>query len=108
MDKVNDKLVEYEKSYRDHCRALQQLNVMGLSEPYRAHFQQLMKDLAVHGIIVDAAMQRPGPPPFYFSNVYERQSLDMNRSFEELGAKVPIPAFLEQFSSDTDYNEDGD
>ena len=106
VDRINDRLVQYKKSYKDFVSALRGINVMQLNEPYRSHFQTLIKDLAVHEIVIDAMLGVEQPQPYMFMTL-QPQSVN-ERANEDLGVRVPVPASLTPFNVSGDYEEDRD
>lgn len=106
MDRMHDKLVQYRKAYQELTLCLQRLNVMGMNQPYRSYFQAFERDLGQQELILNAVMGLAQPPAMIFMS-YERPSNGF-RNDEELGVKVPIPAYLEQFNVSNDYQEDRD
>lgn len=106
MDRMHDKLAQYRKAYQELTLCLQRLNVMGMNQPYRSYFQTFEKDLAHQELILNAVMGLAQPPALIFMS-YERPSNGF-RDDEGLGAKVPIPPYLEHFNVSRDYQEDRD
>lgn len=105
MDIMKDKLVEYQQAHKTIVQALKYLNVMNFNEPYRSYFQAFGKELATHGIILNAVLGVEQPPPMMFMN-YGGQT--NTRADEEIGVRTPIPQYLEQFNNGSDYTEDRD
>ncbi len=105
MDRMHDKLVEYQQAHKEMVRALQFLNVMTFNEPYRAYFMAFGKELALQAVILNAVLGAEQLPPVMFMN-YGGQA--NGRTHEEIGVRTPIPQYLEQFSNSSDITEGGD
>lgn len=106
MDRMNDKLVEYRGAYKEFYRTLVSLNPMTFNEPYRSLLQAFGKELAQHELIINAIMGISQPPPLMFIS-YEGQASN-GRTEDDLGVRVPIPAYLAQYNVSSEYTEDQD